>query len=232
VDCLFNHPNLPPFVATRLIRFLVTSNPSPAYIQRVAQVFASNSSGVRGDLRATLQAVLMDAEARQDVPTPTIGMLREPLLHFLSFAKALNGQVSPTNGLGWMFVGMGQTIMTPNSVFNWYSPLFRIPKTTMFGPQFQIYSPTEAVLRANLINDMITGQLGSDVKLDLTPFNAVAGNTAALIDAVDQALLYGRMSAQTKQSITNALNADTTNATRVQTALWLAATSGDYAVQH
>ena len=80
LDCLFNHPNVGPFIATRLIRSLVTSNPSPAYIQRIATVFNNNGAGVRGDLRAVVKAILTDAEARNDAAPPTSGPPQGPHL--------------------------------------------------------------------------------------------------------------------------------------------------------
>lgn len=159
MNCLFQHPNLPPFVAVRLIRFLANSNPSAAYVQRVANVFVNNGAGVRGDLKAVVQAILMDTEARQNTATANYGKLREPLFHYISLVRALNGSITVNNGLPYLFVNMGQSILTTPSVFSWFSLLFRIPKTTTYGPEFQIYSPTEAVLRANLISDTLSGSM-------------------------------------------------------------------------
>jgi uncharacterized protein (DUF1800 family) len=101
IDCLFNHPNAGPFLATRLIRFLVTSNPSPAYTARVAQVFNSNSNGIRGDLKSVVRAILMDPEARNDQATPTQGRLKDPVGMYVSFVRALNaGSRRPTRSPG------------------------------------------------------------------------------------------------------------------------------------
>src|SRR5205823_6202606 len=81
-----------------LIRALVTSNPSPAYVKRVADVFANNGGGVRGDLAATARAVLLDPEARQDAPTATQGHLKDPILHSLGLIRVLGGTViDPSN---------------------------------------------------------------------------------------------------------------------------------------
>src|SRR5262249_12722675 len=109
VDCLFNHPNLPPFIALRLIRAFVMSNPAPAYVQRIATVFANNGSGVRGDLKATIQAILLDPDARNDVPAVNSGRLREPIAHTISMIRALNGQVSPTNGMAYVYDNLSQS---------------------------------------------------------------------------------------------------------------------------
>jgi uncharacterized protein (DUF1800 family) len=231
LDCLFNHSNAGPFVATRLIRSLVTSNPSPAYIQRIATVFNDNGGGVRGDLRAVVRAILTDAEARNDVALPTSGRLKDPIFHIVSFARALNGAISPDNGLSWLFSRMAQMPLTPPSVFSFYSPLYRIPNSPLFGPEFQIYTPTESVLRGNLLWEIVANP-GSEFSISLSPFVSVAGNIPLLIDAVDQALFYGRMPQQMRQSLANAIVAQQDNNSRVQTALYLAALSGLYAVQY
>ena len=231
LDCLFNHPNVGPFIATRLIRSMVTSNPSPAYIQRVASVFNNNGAGVRGDLTAVVTAILTDAEARNDVAPPTAGRLKDPIYHMVSFVRALNGNISPTNGLGYLFGQMAQQPLTPPSVFSFYSPLYRIPHTPYVGPEFQIYTPTESVLRGNFLWEAISNP-ATDMTRDLSPFLAVAGNTQQLIDAVDQALLYGRMPAPMRQSLANAIVAQSDNNSRVQAALYLTALSGFFAVQY
>jgi hypothetical protein len=231
LDCLFNHPNVGPFIATRLIRSLVTSNPSPAYIQRISMAFNDNGSGVRGDLTAVIKAILTDAEARNDAATPSSGRLKEPIFHIIAFDRVLNGSVSSTNGLGWLFSRMAQTPLTPPSVFSFYSPLYRIPQTPLFGPEFQIYTPTESILRGNFLWEIISNP-ATDMTTDLSPFTSVAGNTQQLIDAVDQALLYGRMPAQMRQSLANAIVAQSDNSSRSQIALYLTALSGFYAIQY
>lgn len=229
--CLFNHPNVGPFVATRLIRSMVTSNPSPAYIQRITAVFNNNGVGVRGDLQAVVKAILTDVEARNDAAPATAGRLKDPIFHIVSFVRALNGSLTPNNGLPWMFSRMGQAPLTPPSVFSFYSPLYRIPKSPLFGPEFQIYTPTESVLRGSLFWMLISNP-SSDFTLDLSPFTAVTGNVTQLIDAVDQALLYGRMPPQMRQSLATAIVAQSSNTSRVQTALYLTALSGLFAVQY
>ena len=89
IDIIFNHPNVGPFLATRLIRALVTSNPSPAYIARVAAVFNDNGAGVRGDMQAVIRAILLDPEARNDTPPANFGRLRTPMQHTIALARAL-----------------------------------------------------------------------------------------------------------------------------------------------
>src|SRR5947207_13476375 len=89
IDILFNHPNVGPFLATRLIRALITSNPSPAYIARIATLFNDNGSGLRGDMQAVIRGILLDAEARHDTPPATFARLRTPVRHTVAFAPAL-----------------------------------------------------------------------------------------------------------------------------------------------
>jgi len=231
LDCLFKHSNTGPFIATRLIRSLVTSNPSPAYIQRIAAVFNNNGSGIRGDLRAVVKAILLDAEARNDAAPPTSGRLKDPIFHIVSFTRALNGNIAPANGLSWMFSQVAQTPLMPPSVFSFYSPMYRIPKTPLVGPEFQIYTPTEAVLRGNFLWAVIT-QPGTDFSRDVAPFSSVAANTTQLIDAADQILLYARMPQSMRQSLANAIVAQSDANSRWQTALYLTALSGFFAIQY
>ena len=231
LDWLFHHPNVAPFVATRLIRALVVSNPSPAYVERIALVFENNGTGVRGDLRAVVRAILLDPEARSGIPTAQGGRLKDPIYHVVSFVRALGGSLSPTNGQSWYLGRMGQTPLAPPSVFGFYSPLYRIPRSSLAGPEFQIYGPTEAVLRGNTFWQILYHP-GSDFPVDLSPFLAVGANTAALIDLVDQRLLYGRMPAGMRDRLATAVNAQGDVRSRVLTAVYLTALSGLYAVQH
>ncbi len=231
LDCVFNHPNVGPFVATRLIRGLVTSNPSAAFIQRIALVFNDNGTGVRGDLNAVLRAILLDPEARQDTATPTSGRLKDPIYFIVSFVRAMNGSFSATTGIPYIFSTMNQTVNQPPSVFGYYSPLYHLPfNPALFGPEFQIYSPTESVEEGNLLYQIIH-QPNGDPGIDLSPFNAVAGNTALLLDLVDQRLFYGRMPAQLRTTLGTAIAAAYDNTQRVETAVYLAALSGQYQTQ-
>jgi uncharacterized protein (DUF1800 family) len=231
LDCVYAHPNLPPYISLRLIRQLVKSNPSPAYVQRVAQVFANNGSGARGDLKAVVRTVLLDPEARNDTLGVNDGRLRDPVQHVATMLRALGGGFQPANALSWELGRAGQTPLTPPSVFGHYAQLFRLPQTTLSAPEFQIYTPTEATLRANLLWYLMTSP-GSQARVDLSPFMAAAGDTTTLINQVDQALLWGRMPAAMRQSLANAIQAQPDATQRVQTALYLTLLSGYHAVQH
>ncbi len=152
INIIFNHPNVGPFIATRLIRALVTSNPSPAYIQRVTDVFNNNGFNVRGDLKAVIQAILMDQEARNDAPPSNFGRLKTPVQTIIAFSHSLNIPTGAGSQFNYLLYNMGEGMLDAPSVFAHYSPLFRIPKSSppLFGPEFQIYSPSEAVNRRQL----------------------------------------------------------------------------------
>jgi uncharacterized protein (DUF1800 family) len=230
IDILFNHPNIAPFIATRLIRALVTSNPSGAYIARVAAAFNDNGQGVRGDMKAVIRAVLMDAEARDDNPPANFGRLRTPVQQTIAFLRALNIPSGQPSQFAYIFYNFGEGMLDAPSVFGHYSPMYRVPRSPLFGPEFQIYSPTEAVNRANFLYSWMGNPW--PINPALQPFVSVAGNSTALINAVDNALLYGRMSSAMRTALTNALPAMYDNNQRVMTVLYLTATSGDYLVQH
>jgi uncharacterized protein (DUF1800 family) len=231
LNILFNHPNAGPFLATRLIRALVTSNPSPGYIQRVAAVFDDNGSGVRGDLGAVARAILMDVEARDDNPPAAFGRLRTPVQGTIAMSRALNLPLGASSQINYLFLGMGEDQLGAPSVFGHYSPMFRIPKTTMFGPEFQIYTATEAINRANFLYTLWFGSGGS-LHPALAPFASVANDPVALTAAVDNALLYGRMRPTMRADIQQSLPLMNDNQQRVLSALYLTVTSGDFVVQH
>lgn len=227
LEILMNHPNTAPFIATRLIRSLVLSNPSGEYIERVATVFQQTE----GDLPAVITAILTDPEARNDTPTVHSGRLKEPILQVAGFLRALNGQFTSNQQLTYLFSYFAQSPLNPPSVFSWFSPLYRVPKSSLFGPEFQIYTPTEATLRGNFFHHLL-GNSGGDFTLDLTPFQPYGNNLPALVEAVNQRLLYGRMPAEMKTVLINAASPGYDAKTRIETVLYLTALSGQYAVQY
>ncbi len=231
LDILFNHPNTAPFIATRLIRSLVTSNPSPAYITRIANVFDNNGSGVRGDLKAVVTAILLDPEARNDSVVVNGGRLKEPILQISNLLRALNGGYLPTEQVTYLYDSFAQVPLGPASVFSWFSPLYHVPKSPLFGPEFQIYTPSEATLRGNIFYWILTQGAGSVTK-DLTPFQQYGNDMPGLVEAVNQVLLYGRMDSAMKQIIINAAAPGYDATTRINTVIYLTALSGQYAVQY
>jgi uncharacterized protein (DUF1800 family) len=226
------HPNVGPFLAVRLIRNLVTSQPSPAYVARVSEAFVQS----QGNLGQVVRAILLDPEARQgDDPgaaeLPDGGHLREPILYVLSVLRALDGRVlnpQPVRALGQV---MGQNLFYAPSVFNYYSPLYRLPGGQP-APEFQLVSSATALIRANSVYEMVTKKLGGGVDFDLTPFTTLAGSPTDLVEAVDHALLYGRLPAELKPVIAQAVGATSDPLMRARNAIYLVATSPLYQVQH
>jgi uncharacterized protein (DUF1800 family) len=230
MDNLFNHPNVPPFIATRLIRHFVTSNPSPAYIARVAEVFATGGRG-RGDLAATLQAVLLDPEARNDTANASAGHLKDPMLHTIGLMRAMNATVIAPNNMFWDYFLLGQKITASPSVFNFYSPMTRLPGSpALYGPEFQIYAPSLAVARANLVYRLITGEYNGMVRFDISAYVNAAADPSALLNLVDANLLAGRMTPSVRSTIATALAGIADQRQRALTALYLTAISAEFVV--
>lgn len=229
IDAIFAHPNVPPFVATRLIRSLVTSNPSSAYIERVAQVFADNGQGVRGDLQAVLHAVLTDPDAA--LVGADDGRLRDPVLHVTGLARALGVQIANPGQFLYVMANLGQLVLAPPSVFSFYSPLAPLPgQPGKFGPEFQLYTPALAVERANFIYALLSGGFSSSFPIDLGPFTALAANAPALVEAVNQKLLFGHMSVPLKAALIDLAQHTSDPQQRAFGTLYLTAISSEFTV--
>jgi uncharacterized protein (DUF1800 family) len=153
IDLLMGHPNIAPFVATRMIQHLVKSNPSPAYVGRVAAKFKNNGSGIAGDMKAVVKAVLLDAEARAgDVPGqvgPNDGKLREPFLHLTAVWRGLRCTSLPENSWGVRLPPLQQPFNAP-SVFSYYAPTDRAPGSNLLAPEQKLLTSTEFVSRLDL----------------------------------------------------------------------------------
>lgn len=236
IDIVFNHPNVGPFLATRLIRALVTSNPSPAYISRVAAVFNDNGQGIRGDLKAVVQAILLDPEARNDNPPNDFGRLRTPIQHHIALLRVLGGTITQPSQITYTYSDMGESVLNAPSVFGHYSPMFRIPKQSppLFGPEFQIHGPGELVNSSNLLwNWMNYYQTGI---WDLQWLFTLGSDHPACVNAVDNLLLYGRMSPGLRQQLLTALQSSQTAGgdakMRALTVLYLTSMSSEYLVTH
>jgi uncharacterized protein (DUF1800 family) len=229
VNILFNHQNVGPFMATRLIRALITSNPSPAYIARITAVFNDNGQGVRGDLKAVINAIIMDQEARNDAPPSNFGRLRTPLQSLLFMSRALNLTPGAASQFNYQLYTMGEAILDAPSVFGHYSPMFRIPKSNgLFGPEFQIYTATEAANRGNFMYQFIYVY---PIHPALQPLANIAGNPATLVNTVDNTLLFGRMLPSTRTALLNAIPMQYDNTSRMLAAVYLTVTSGEFLVQ-
>ena len=238
---IVSHPNTAPFISKYLIQHLVTSNPSPAYLQRVATVFNDNGHGVKGDMQSVISAILLDPEARAgDNGTSqltTYGHLQEPALYLAGVLRAVNGTVDDSNYFSWDLFNMSQDLFNPASVFNYYSPQFHVGPN--LGPEFQIQSPWVAVYRVNFMDGLFGAYSGTQATygpgttVDLSPWMSLAGNPAALVDALDSTFTHGQMPAVMKADIVSAVagNSDG-NLRRVQVGIYLIVTSSFYQVMH
>ena len=162
IDVLFNHPNVGPFLAKRIIQRLIKSNPSPAYIGRAAAAFNDNGSGVRGDMLALFKAILLDPEARScdalEVNNP--GRLREPVMRFTSLLKALP---LTANGGNYWDAGvqfdrdMSQQVLASPTVFNFYLPDYQpngeIGEAGLVAPEFQIFNTRTSISYINKVHN-------------------------------------------------------------------------------
>jgi len=212
----------------------VTSNPSPAYIQRVSNVFLNNGNGVRGDLKAVITAILTDSEARADdspsaVETASFGHLREPVLFTANLARGLNATFSAANTLNRYANELGQNLFYPASVFSYFSPQYRTEKG-LLGPEFQIHSTQTAAFRADMVNTALYGVFDKAVKLDLTPFLALGNNTDSLLDYISYVFLHHSMSSNLTITAMDAANTPASALARVQQALYIVLTSSEYQV--
>jgi uncharacterized protein (DUF1800 family) len=248
LDNIFNHPNVPPFISKQLIQHLVTSNPTPAYVSRVAAVFINNGQGVRGDLKAVVRAILTDTEARGSVKDPlalpNYGHLREPVLYVTNVLRAFKASSDGTN-LDAQGRNMGQNLFYSPSVFNYYRPNYQVPGTGILGPEFSIQTTSAALAHANFANTIVYSQInsadtgGTATRLDLSSWQTLAQSDTtgvALVNELNRILLHGTMSAQMKNSILQAITTIPTSDSqfamkRARSAIYLVITSSQYLVQ-
>lgn len=247
LDNIFNHPNVPPFISKQLIQRFVTSNPSPAYVQRVASVFVDNGAGVRGDLDAVIRAILTDDEARNSnqLSNPTYGKLKEPLLRYLNILRAFEAR-SPTGRYGnWNpEFGYLQRPLGSPSVFNFFKPGYQLPgpirNQGLVSPEFQITSETTVISVANEMNEAINrghhlaNHWNDNMpRLQLQRELLLIDNPSALLDHLDLLLFSGQMSAQTRATALNLLNdiSQESAITRLASVIYVLVLSPDFVVQ-
>jgi uncharacterized protein (DUF1800 family) len=249
---LFNHPNVGPFVCRQLIQHLVASQPSPAYVSRVAAVFANDGTGVRGNMKAVVQAILMDEDARAG-DTSTFfdgGHLREPMLYMTNALR----------GLGFTFVGAGagtgaeyystlsnytsalsEKPYTSGSVFNFFPPSYVIPGTTFNAPEFAQENTASAILRLTLADNLVNNKISS-FKVDLSatsPLGIIASKTGVaktdstnLVTALGVLFMHGQMPSEMQTDIVNQVATLTNIPERVRVATYLVITSSLYKIEH
>jgi uncharacterized protein (DUF1800 family) len=245
LDAIFNHPNVGPFVGKQLIQRLVTSNPSPAYISRVASAFANNGQGVRGDMKAVLRAILLDPEARDSAAALSnsgFGHQREPLIRLATVLRTFNassssGKLSVTGANS----NFSQAPLYAPSVFNFFSPFYSqvgaIASAGDVAPEFQITTDTTVITSANKMRSAVYQQPNPNnpdaIVLDLSAQTSLASNPAVLVDSLNTLLMSGQMSASMRSIVVNAVTqipaANTLE--RAQTAVHLIVTSPEFVIQ-
>lgn len=249
LDNIFDHDNVGPFVSIRLIQRLTTSNPSPGYVQRVASVFNDNGVGVRGDLGAVVKAVLMDPEARPDMPMEIDGKMKEPLLRLTQVWKAYNAASdSGRYRFGLAYIVLGQGPLQSPSVFNFFSPFYAPPgeirDSSLVAPELQIATEYQNTFVTNWmfyqtfffnwLADRNNPTINEDtILINFEEEAAIAGNSVALVDLVAEKLLGGQISDTLRNEtigMVELIPADQTLA-RAAEAIYLVASSPEFAYQ-
>lgn len=246
LDNIYNHANVAPFISKQLIQHLVMSNPSPAYVARVAAVFNSNRTNPT-QMREVVRAILLDPEARGDVKTdPNYGKLREPIQYITGILRGFNatsdGVIGDRSSAGNLPATLDQPLFQPATVFSYYQPDYQVPGTGILGPAFGILSTSTTLRRANVANQLIYSgvPVGANnptgTQLSFTSLESQASNPGTIADQLNALLLHGTMSAQFKTSIVTAMtaipNSDGNFARkRAQAAAYLVVTSSQFDIQ-
>ena len=244
LDTLANHPNVGPFIGRQLIQRLVSSNPSPAYVQRVATTFNDNGSGVRGDMKAVIKAILMDTEARTLSTAASAGRLREPIMRFIQWGRTF-GVTSPTNlwNVGYTYdpgSQLGQSPLRSPSVFNFFRPGYVPPNSTLgtnhvTAPEFQLCNETTVAGYLNYMQQVIANGMG-EVKPDYTAQIALASDASTLVANINLLMAAGGLGTATLATISSAVaSIDASTAAgklnRVQAAILLVMACPEYQIQ-
>ena len=245
LDNIFNHRNVAPFIAIRLIQRLVTSNPTPAYIERVARVFNDNGFGVRGDLAATVRTILLDDEARADLRLDSDGKVKEPLLRLTQLWRAY--YATSTSGR-YPFISVsnvfGQGPLQSPSVFNFFSPFYapagEIRDNSLVAPELGIATEYQNTLITNFmffqafaLTSEADNLQADNVYIDIADEIAVADNADALVDLVANKLLAGTLSQTLREEIIGMVNRIplSQDAIRAGEVIYLISTSPEFAYQ-
>lgn len=257
LDTLFNHPNVGPFIGRQLIQRMVTSNPSPAYVGRVAAAFNNNGSGVRGDMKAVWRAVLLEPEARTySAGDLDSGKLREPVIRLANFLRAFKATSTTGNFSGIDNTDdpgsrLGQTAMRAPSVFNFFRPGYVPPNSTLatqnlVSPELQISHEVSVAGYLNYLRSAwLIANPGRDVQPNFAAEIALANDASALIERMNKLLMSGQMSSAMKAQVVAAVNGraipaltstnqatvDSAKRDRVCIAIFLTMASSDYLIQ-
>ena len=232
---IFNHPNVGPFICRQLILRLVTSNPTPEYVGRVAAVFADNGSGVRGDLKAVVSAILLDPEARRGDDSaqvqPSDGKLKEPVLFITNLLRAMNG-VSDGASLSDRADDMKQPPFFSPTVFNFYHPDHVVEGTNLVGPEFEIFDTSTDIARINFVNTLVYGSVSGTTTVDISGYVPLAANPDQLVTAVAAVMMHGQVSDNMRSTLVSTLSGIPDNTRRTRAAFYLMGSSSQFQVEH
>jgi uncharacterized protein (DUF1800 family) len=253
LDNVFNHPNVGPFVSRLLIQHLVAGDPSPAYVSRVAQVFANNGQGVRGDMKSVIAAILMDQEARANdtqsgdslasSPIVDSGHLREPALWLVDIARGLNASsTNSTSAYPFINVGNGQLVSIGEppfgapTVFNFFPPDYVAPQSAINAPEFALENTGSIIPLANAAN-YIMHNSGSGLQVDYSAtgqFGGRASNPGDLADYLGMIFMHSQMSSDLRSAIVENVSAIPASnpSARASVAAYLVVTSPEYKIMH
>lgn len=236
LDAIFQHQNVPPFVAQRLIQQLVKSNPTPAYVQRISAVFENDGTGVRGNLKAVVQAILMDAEARAgDTASVSAsdGFLQDPLQWECFLLNVL--QQTNWDGSSIYIPGeLGQDWWHPVSVFGFYPAQFNVPGTTTNSPAFALLNDVSQLHRSQLTYGIITGTMigfGAGYQPNSWLFTAFT-TLPDLVAGLNHQLFHGTMPPAVQNAILSYCSGITNQNQQFSAAIFLALNSDSYNVVH
>ncbi len=235
LNTIFNHPNVGKFIGRQLIQRLVTSNPSPGYIYRVAQTFDNNGQGVRGDMKAVIRAILLDYDARGPSKTGQgAGKEKEPLVRLTNFYRSITN--SPSHGIYsfWLADEFAERPFDSPTVFNFFTPDYVAPgaiaSAGLLSPEFQIVTETTVVEQANTIYAALFWQ---NIPLDISQEEALAADPAGLVDHFNTTLMNGAMSNAMRTSLIDTITQLPPDdpQERVLSALWLILNSPEYLIE-
>ena len=237
LNAIFNHSNLPPFVATRLIQQLVKSNPTSAYVSRISAVFKNNGKGVRGDMTAVVTAILLDPEARAGDTATQVGVnegfMQDPLL-FEAFAMNILQQTQFDGQTEYLPGKMGEDFWHPNSVFGFFPATYLIPGTATNSPQYSLLNNLTQEHRTQYLYGIITGATSgflSQYQNNSWLYTAFT-NVPDLVDALNHQLFHGQMPAATQSEILNYCSGISNQQQAFTAAIFLAMNSDSFNVVH
>jgi len=245
LDAICGHANVAPFFCRQLIQRLVTSNPSPAYVARIATVFNNDGSGARGNLRAVIRALLIDDEARNasTAASTSYGKLREPMLRFIGWGRAFGATSASgawTGNTGDAAKGLAQSPLRSPTVFNFFRPGYVPPNSALgnaalVAPEFQIANESSVVGCINYLQRAVAGSIG-DITPDYSTLTPLADDAGALLAELNLVLAANQISATTLAALVTAVQTmpsgtDATRRNRINAALVLVLAAPEYIVQ-